>query len=183
MKISRFEALLFAGVLLFYSGPLSASGQPPMRGPLPPEQRDIIQYMAEHHKELTRDVQMRDDGYEATTTTENPELAHKLKQHFTYMEKRLGSGAMIRRWDPAFEELVRHKDLITTEVEMKENGIRVLVRGSTPEGVRIAQNHAQIVTGFTQKGQEAVRQKHEAVLRKEKPSTPVPAQTDDDNGS
>lgn len=70
----------------------------PMRGPLPAEQREIINYMAKHHKELIRKVKLMKDGYEASTTTENEELAGKLKQHFAYMEKRIGSGAMVRRW-------------------------------------------------------------------------------------
>jgi hypothetical protein len=123
-----------------------------MRGPLPVEQREIIQYMAEHHEELIRKVEMRKDGYEASTTTENEELARKLKQHFTYMEKRIGSGAMVRRWDPAFAELVKFQDEITTKVHYLDNGISVTVTSNTPNGVKVAQNHARIVTGFTKEG-------------------------------
>jgi hypothetical protein len=139
----------------------------PMRGPLPAEQREIIQYMAQHHEELIRKVKLRKDGYEASTTTDNEELARKLKQHFTYMKKRIGSGAMVRRWDPAFVELVKFHDQITTTVEYLDNGIKVVVTSDTPHGVKVAQNHARIVTGFTEKGAEAVREKHEAALDKE----------------
>lgn len=135
-----------------------------MRGPLPSEQREIIHYMAEHHTELVRKVTMLEDGYEASTTTSNKELARKLKQHFRYMEKRIGSGAMVRRWDPAFEEMVKFHDQITTKVEYLDNGIKVLVTGKTPEGIKVAHNHAKIVTGFTKEGATAVGREHEAVV-------------------
>lgn len=136
----------------------------PLKGPLPEKQREIIHYLADRHDELRRKVTIREDGYEASTTTENEALAAKLKEHFTYMQKRMGSGAMVRRWDPAFVELVKFHDQITTEVEHLDNGIRVVVVGKTPEAVKVAQNHARIVTGFTKKGADAVSERHAPVL-------------------
>jgi hypothetical protein len=138
--------------------------QPAMRGPLPAEQREHIQFMAEHHEQLERRVTLLEDGYEAETTTPNAVLAAKLKAHFAYMEKRLGSGAMVRRWDPAFVELVAHHDQIKTQVVYLDNGLKVVVKGTTPEGILVAQNHARIVTGFTQEGEEAVHRTHDPAL-------------------
>ncbi len=152
-----------------------------MRGPLPAEQREIINYMAKHHKELIRKVKLRKDGYEASTTTENEELAGKLKQHFAYMEKRIGSGAMVRRWDPAFAELVKFQDEITTKVQYLDNGIRVTVTSNTSNGINVAQNHARIVTGFTTNGAEAVQKKHPAVID-ETQSSPEADQDGGGNG-
>ncbi|MDA7917820.1 hypothetical protein N9B74_02050, partial [bacterium] len=60
-----------------------------MRGPLPEEQRTIIHELAENHKKLTRKVEMTKTGYVATTTSEDKNLAEKLKKHFRYMKKRL----------------------------------------------------------------------------------------------
>ncbi|MCC9608734.1 hypothetical protein LOC68_08785 [Blastopirellula sp. JC732] len=137
----------------------------PMRGPLPPEQQALIHYLADHHKELTREVKLRDDGYEATTTTKNKEVAAKLKQHLAYMQKRLGSGAMVRRWDPAFVELVKYHDQITTKVEQLDNGIKVVVTGKTPDAVKVAQNHAKVVSEFAALGYDAVREAHDPALQ------------------
>lgn len=142
-----------------------------MRGPLPNEQQDIIHYMAEHHNELHRTVEIRIDGYEASTTTDNKELAAKLKEHFAYMQKRLGSGAMVRRWDPAFVELVEYHDQLITKVEILNNGLKVIVTGKTPEAIKVAQNHASIVTGFTKEGAKAVSREHNRALGKEKSVT------------
>ncbi|NNC88492.1 MAG: hypothetical protein HKN82_08560 [Akkermansiaceae bacterium] len=145
-------------------------GEPPVRGPLPEEQKKIIHFLAEHHDELRRKVTLRKEGYAASTTTDNKELAAKLKEHFAYMKKRLGSGAMVRRWDPAFVELVKFHDQLTTEVEYLEDGISVVVTGKTPEAVKVARNHARIITGFTTKGAAAVRERHDAVHDGGKPS-------------
>jgi hypothetical protein len=158
----HYAYLISAAFLCCFTG--TAWGGGPMRGPLPAEQREIIQFMAEHHEELTREVKLREDGYEATTTTKNEILARKLKQHFAYMEERIGSGAMVRRWDPAFAELIQFQDQIQTKVEYLENGLKVVVTSQTPEGIQVAQNHARIVTGFTEEGAKAVSRKHEAVL-------------------
>ena len=139
----------------------------PLEGPLPDRQKAIIHFMSEHHSELHREVTLLDNGYEAITTTQNKELATQLTEHFSYMEKRLAGGAKVRCWDPAFSELVRYYDQLSTQLEYLDNGIKVTVIGHTPEAVQIAHNHARIVTGFTQKGFEAVRQKHAPVLNEQ----------------
>ncbi|WP_372799046.1 hypothetical protein [Pontiella sp.] len=144
-------------------GSLTLAG-PEFRGPLPEEQNEIIRYLAAHHQELKREVQHTETGYVAVTTSENPEVIARLRTHFDYMEKRLGSGAMVRRWDPAFKEMVDYFDQLDTKVEKLENGIKVTVTGKTPEAVKVAQNHARIVSGFVNEGQPAVARKHEAAI-------------------
>ena len=134
--------------------------RPEFRGPLPDEQKEIIHYLAEHHSELKREVKLTKKGYKATTTSENPEIVKKLLTHFDYMEKRLDSGAMVRRWDPAFEEMVEYYEQLETNVEKLEDGIKVTVKGKTPEAVKVAQNHAKIVSGFVNEGQAAVSREH-----------------------
>ncbi len=151
--------LVFLGFSL-----LAATAAPPMRGPLPEEQQAIIQEMATRHKELKREVEQTEDGYSATTTTENKELAGKLKAHLAYMEKRLESKAMVRRWDPAFVELVDYYDQLDTTITPLENGVKVVVKGKSPEAIKVAQNHAKIVSGFAKEGQKAVQREHAPAL-------------------
>ncbi len=141
-----------------------AFSKPAFRGPLPQEQKDIIDYLAEHHGELKRNVTMTEKGYKALTTSTNAVVVAKLKEHFSYMKRRLDSGAMVRRWDPAFEEMVEYYDQLSTEINLLENGFRITVSGKTPEAVLVAQNHARIVTGFVEEGQRAVGREHKAVI-------------------
>ena len=131
-----------------------------MRGPLPQEQRDLIHELAKNHKKLIRKVEATEKGYVATTTSKDKELAQKLKKHFRYMKKRLDSGAMVRRWDPAYAEMTEYYDqLEVAAVELPE-GLKVTITGKTPEAIKVARNHAAIVTSFVKKGADEVSKKH-----------------------
>lgn len=156
----RFTITLFVGVVCC----AATFARPEFRGPLPDEQKEIIHYLAEHHAALKREVKLTDHGYTAITTSENPDIVKKLLTHFDYMEKRLDSGAMVRRWDPAFEEMVEYYEQLETNVKKLENGIQVIVKGTTPEAVKVAQNHARIVSGFVNEGQTAVSREHTKVV-------------------
>jgi uncharacterized protein YdcH (DUF465 family) len=152
--------------LLLVFLPLSASAAPPMRGPLPEEQQQIIAEMAKRHLDFKRVVEVTKDGYQATTTTADKDLAAKLKSHLKYMSARLDSKAMVRRWDPAFVELVEYYDQLDTKITELEDGVRVVVTGKNANAVKVAQNHAKIVTGFTKEGDKAVEREHEPALAK-----------------
>lgn len=145
---------------------LPAVGAPKMRGPLPQEQRDLIHFMAEHHDEIERKVTLTDKGYRALTTSKNAEVVAALKTHVAYMKKRLDSGAMVRRWDPAFAEMVDYWDQLESTIEIKENGVEVTVTGKNEDAVKVARNHARIVSGFAQEGFEALQREHETALGK-----------------
>lgn len=162
---SPLARLVFCGLVVGLVGQVMA--QERMRGPLPPEQRAAIAFLAEHHKELKREVTLSDDGYTATTTSENAEVSKRLREHFAYMKKRMESGAMVRRWDPAFVEMVQYHYQIKTEVTELENGIRVKVTGTTPEGVQVARNHAKIISEFVKRGFPAVHEPHETAVNKD----------------
>ena len=90
-------------------------GRGGMGGPLPEKQRAIIHELAENHKKLTRKVEMTKKGYVATSTSGDKGLVAKLKTHFRYMKKRLDSGAMVRRWDPAYAEMTEFYDQLKVE--------------------------------------------------------------------
>lgn len=137
-------------------------GRGGMRGPLPEEQRTIIHELAENHKKLTRKVEMTKTGYVATTTSEDKNLAEKLKKHFRYMKKRLDSGAMVRRWDPAYAEMTGYYDQLKVEVQELPKGLKVTISGKNAEATKVAQNHAKIVTKFVNKGSDELHEKHPA---------------------
>jgi hypothetical protein len=80
------------------------------------------------------------------------------------MAARLDSKAMVRRWDPAFVELVEYYDQLDTKITELDDGVRVVVSGKTPDAVKVARNHAKIVTGFTQEGGKAVEREHKPAL-------------------
>lgn len=155
------KTVYIANILIVFSLQVHAESY---RGPPPSEQKHAIHSLAEQHDELKREVQRTENGYEALTTSENPELVKLLQAHVDYMKKRMDSGAMVRRWDPAFVELVEnHKDIIVT-LEIRTNGVAVVVVGATADAIKVAQNHSRIISGFVGEGAKAVHRNHGVVL-------------------
>lgn len=131
---------------------------------MPEAAREMIHALFADHEKIERKVELTDKGYRATTTSKDPELARKIRTHVAQMETRLDAGYGVRRWDPAFDELRDHyKDMAVTIVEV-EGGLSVTVAGKTPEAVKVARNHAQIVSGFVKKGAEQAHETHPIAL-------------------
>ena len=142
------------------------------RGGMGGFQEAIHQLFASHTK-IKRTVEMTETGYKSRTVSDDPEIAKTLQKHVQEMRERLGAGMMIRRWDPAFAELVEHyKDL---EHDFKEvpGGVEMIAKGKTPEAIKVAQNHARIVSGFVEKGSKQMHASHPRALGDEKPATPT----------
>lgn len=138
-------ALGLAGALLLAPPAVVAQG-------MPPAARDNIHRLFDQHDQVRRTVRLTKDGYEATTTSTNAAIAATLKAHVSQMSARLESGLMVRRWDPAFEEYVRHYADLQHEFAQLPDGIQAKVTGRTPAAVRVAQNHAQVITEFAAHG-------------------------------
>jgi len=138
---------------------VSASGQG-----MPSESRQTIHKLFDGHKEITRDVRFNSRGYEATTESDNPEVARAIKRHVSQMADRLKSGLMVRRWDPAFEEYVRHYDDIEHVFKPTRKGMKVIVRGRTDEAVKVAKNHTKVLAGFVAEGWGAHHRRHPVAL-------------------
>ena len=120
--------------------------------PMPVEARENIHSLFNQHDLIQRSVELTEKGYIAVTETDNPELASILKSHVRQMRARLKSGKMVRRWDPAFPEMVMHYQDMEHQIKPTEKGLKVIVTGTTPEAVKVAHNHAQIVSAFAKNG-------------------------------
>lgn len=175
MKTSRPRSFfLSAGFCLFMVLPLAAQG--PGGGGLGGFQEAIHTLVANHTK-INRTVEMTDTGYKSRTVSDDPEIARTLQKHVKEMRERLGTGMMIRRWDPAFAELVEHYKEIDHEFKEVDGGVEMIAKGKTPEGIKIAQNHARIVSGFVEKGPAQMQASHPTALGSDKtaaPAAPMP---------
>lgn len=150
--------MLVTAVALILAGSSAWSQQ------MPAESRSVIHTLLSNHETITRSMTLTEDGYIATTESSDPEVRTALRDHVKQMSERIESGLMVRRWDPAFEEYVAHAGQIEHTMEATENGIRMLVRGKTPEAIKVAQNHAAVVTDFVNEGWTAHDRTHAPVL-------------------
>jgi intracellular sulfur oxidation DsrE/DsrF family protein len=159
--------LLFAmGPWAHSQGPGGGQGRGPGGGPHGGEGgfQEAIHKLFDNHEKVKRTVEITADGYKARTVSEDPEVAKTLQKHVREMRERLGAGLMIRRWDPAFAELVEHYKDIDHEFKEVEGGVEVVVKGKNPEAVKVAQNHAKIVSGFARIGPDQMHESHPRAL-------------------
>lgn len=138
---------------------------------MPKELHDNIHSLFDNHARFTRKVELTEKGYIATTESTDPELARILREHVSQMRDRLQGGRMVRRWDPAFPEFIAHYDDITHRVEATKNGLRISVTGKTPDAIKVAKNHAMIVSDFAKNGWKAHDTHHPLALT---PTTGTP---------
>jgi hypothetical protein len=119
---------------------------------MPPEARNNIHQLFNNHAAITRTVTLTKDGYVALTESSDPKVTAALRGHVQQMSDRLKSGLMVRRHDPAFVEYAAHYDNIAHTVEPTDKGLKVTVTGKTPDAIKVAQNHATVVTDFASNG-------------------------------
>jgi len=173
MKTTRLASILVASLLASaLSLPLAAQG--PGRGGRGPGHggggggpggfQEAIHTLFDNHTKIKRSVELTASGYKSRTVSDDPEIAKTLQKHVREMRERLGSGMMIRRWDPAFAELVEHYEDIDHEFKEVDGGVEMVASGKTPEAVKVAQNHARIVSGFVEKGPAQMHEKHARAL-------------------
>ena len=157
---SRFKvfSLIAGGVFM---GQIALS-QPGDRG-MPPEARNQIHTLFQGHSKIRRTVSETKEGYVALTESDDPKVASALKKHVKQMRDRLDSGLRVRRWDPAFEEYVKHYHHMTHEFEETRKGVRITVKGTTSVASQVARNHAKVITAFVTHGWAEHDRKHAAV--------------------
>lgn len=163
---SPFAFLAVSLFATFLAASASAQG-------MPPEARDNIHRLFDQHAAVKRTVTLTATGYTALTESDDPVVAKTLREHVDQMRARLDAGMGVRRWDPAYDEMVRHYKDLELKVEPTEKGLRVVMTGKTPAAVKIAQNHAQIVSKFVAHGWSEHDLEHPAVAATATPPAPA----------
>ncbi len=143
------------------------------RGGMPAELRETIHGLFHGHASITRELTATETGYRSTTTSTDPAVAALLQKHVQQMEERLGSGLMVRRWDPAFTEFVNHYEDIEIAITPVDGGISVAVTGKTEGARKVARNHASIISRFVQNGWAEHDKTHPTVLGEPAGSPPA----------
>lgn len=163
-SISSTKTLLLA--LLAASSLSSNSCAQSKGGPgMPAEAREQIHALFDAHDKINRDLKLTAEGYTALTESDDPKVAAALKKHVKQMQARLGEGLSVRRWDPAFAEYCDHYAEMDHEFTTTDKGVRMTVKGRTANAVKIAQNHAKVVSAFAAHGWSEHDKKHDTVTR------------------
>ena len=127
---------------------------------MPAEAREQIHTLFANHSAIRREVKLTADGYTALTESADARVAAALKKHVTQMQARLEAGLGVRRWDPAFAEYVDHYREMEHQFAATDKGVRMTVKGRTAKAVKVAQNHAKVVSAFAAHGWTEHDQRH-----------------------
>jgi intracellular sulfur oxidation DsrE/DsrF family protein len=137
---------------------------------------EVFRFLLEHHDTISRTVKQLPDGVETLTESSDPEVADKIKEHVQWMAVRVEQGSPIRMRDPLFAELFRHTKKIVMKHEDTEAGVRVTETSSDPYVARLIQAHAEVVSGFVERG-FAEAMKNHAVPGKTEPQAAAAGNT------
>lgn len=164
--IRRVPVLILVSIVAFANAQPPGMGKGKGHGPMGGgDFRGVIHELFAAHADIERKVDLTEGGYRATTTSAKPEVAKSIQTHVAQMETRLKGGMSVRHWDPAFAELRDHYEDIEIEVRKVEGGVSVEVRGKTTAAVKVARNHAKIVSSFVEKGHAEAQKEHSRALK------------------
>jgi hypothetical protein len=163
MKVLFLSCVLVATLM----GPVLAQqgGGGRGRGGGPPDEhftadREAFHFLLSNHRQIQRQVTLREDGVETVTTSGNPAVAAQIQEHTAAMHRRLEEGRPIRRRDPLFDELFRHHAKIRMKVRKLEEGVQVVETSPDPYVVKLLHAHAEVVSGFVKRGFDEARRDH-----------------------
>lgn len=132
---------------------------------MPAEAREQIHALFDNHAKIHRELKLTATGYTATTESDDPKVVAALQKHVKQMQERLGSGLSVRRWDPAFAEYCDHYAEMDHQFTPTGKGVRMTVTGRNAAAIKIAQNHAKVVSAFAAQGWSEHDKKHDTVTR------------------
>lgn len=132
---------------------------------MPAEERQAIHGLFDAHQKFERKVTKTDEGYTSKTTSKDPAAVKILQTHVKQMETRLKKGLMVRRWDPAYVEFVKHYDDIKIKITNIKVGISVVAVGKTETAKKVARNHAGIIGKFIENGWSEHHKTHAPTLQ------------------
>ena len=138
--------------------------------------RDLFHELLAEHGKITREVTLLDNGVATVTESTDPAIAAKLQEHVAAMHDRLVEGRPIRMRDPLFAELFRHAEQVSLAYESTPAGVRVTETSDDPYVVQLIQAHAQVVSGFAERGFEEARLNHDVPAPDA--TAPTPPSTD-----
>lgn len=154
--------------------PASAAPDAPETGPQPGTlayDKSVWISLLHDHQKIRREVHHIDNGVEAVTESDDPDVAARIIDHAKAMQLRMKHGSQVRVWDPVFVDLFDNHDKISLEVTPTAKGVRIRETSDDPKVVELLRAHAVGVTDFVNEGTAASQRETPYDWRR-----PLPAQ-------
>jgi hypothetical protein len=113
------------------------------------------------HENIERKVTKFPKGVETITESDDVKVAARIVEHVYAMKERLEKRQPIHTCDPLFAALFANASKIRMEIVKTPKGAIVRETSDDPDVVKLIQAHADVVSGFVQKGMPAMHERHE----------------------
>jgi hypothetical protein len=140
--------------------PQQGKGRGPGRDEAHQKDMELFHFLLDHRKEITRTVNLRPDGIETLTESEDPAVTQKLQAHVASMYRRVEERRPIHARDPLFAEIFRHAEKIAMKLENTAKGVKVVETSKDPYVVKLIQAHAEVVNLFLKNGRAEMMRNH-----------------------
>jgi hypothetical protein len=112
------------------------------------------------HEMIERKVTKLANGAETITESGDAKVAARIVEHAYAMKERLEKNEPIHVCDPLFAALFANASKIQMEITKTPRGVTVRETSDDPDVVKLIQAHADVVSGFVQKGTPAMHERH-----------------------
>jgi hypothetical protein len=120
----------------------------------------VIHALLDNREAISRSVDITPTGIRAHTRSDDPQVAAWIKQHVASMKARVENNDPIRLRDPLFAAVFQNAADMRMDVEYLEDGVKVVQDGATPCAQALAKAHAEVVSGFVDRGRYEVWANH-----------------------
>jgi hypothetical protein len=159
--IGVLSAGVLAGSLLAQPGPQGkGKGLGPGKDAAQRADMELVHFLLDHRKEITRKVTNLPNGIETQTESDNPKVAEKLQAHVQSMYQRVEEKRPIHARDPLFAEIFRNTHKIKMKLEKTKTGVKVIETSEDPYVAKLIQAHAEVVNLFLKNGRLEMMKDH-----------------------
>ena len=122
------------------------------------EDMTTLHAMFADRDKIKRTVKNLPNGAEATTESDDEEIAGLIQEHVPAMEGRVMENNPLppMTFHPIFVELIKHSDDYTLTYVETEKGMKVRYESDNPYVVMLVQEHAKLVSRFIKNGMEEI---------------------------
>ena len=103
----------------------------------------VIHELLVAHERIDRQVDDVPGGIQATTRSDDENVAALIRTHVRQMQARLLRADPIREMDPLFREIFEHHDAIAMRIENVPGGVRVTETSADPQVAVLIRQHAR----------------------------------------
>jgi len=107
---------------------------------------------------IKRMVRKLPDGAEATTESDDEEIAALIQEHVPAMERRVLEDSPLppMTFHPIFVNLIKHSGDYTVKFEDTEKGMKVVYKADDPFVIMLVQEHARLISRFLKNGMSEI---------------------------